>query len=78
MRRRAVVALLSSAAVAWSVPVYAQQPAKVARIGYPVTSSFESLEARVRRGEKVICASRSSPPARQWPCVAATARLNVR
>jgi hypothetical protein len=52
MRRRAVVALLSSAAVAWSVPVYAQQPAKVARIGYPVTSSFESLEARVRRGEK--------------------------
>jgi putative ABC transport system substrate-binding protein len=45
MRRREFIRLLGGV-VAWPFDVYAQQPAKVARIGYLVTSSFESPEAQ--------------------------------
>jgi putative tryptophan/tyrosine transport system substrate-binding protein len=45
MRRREFIGLLGGA-VAWPFDVNAQQPAKVARIGYLVTSSLESPEAR--------------------------------
>jgi len=46
MTRREFMALLGSAAVTWPLAVSAQQPAKVGRIGYLITSSFESPAAR--------------------------------
>jgi ABC-type uncharacterized transport system substrate-binding protein len=46
MRRRQFIGLIGGAAVGWPFAVGAQQPAKVARIGYLVTSSLESPEAR--------------------------------
>jgi ABC-type uncharacterized transport system substrate-binding protein len=45
MRRREFIGLLGGV-VAWPFDVCAQQPAKVARIGYLMTSSFESPEAQ--------------------------------
>jgi hypothetical protein len=46
MTRRELLRVIGGAAIAWPFAVYAQQPAKVARIGYLVTSSLESPEAR--------------------------------
>jgi putative ABC transport system substrate-binding protein len=45
MRRRGFIGLLGGA-IAWPFAVWAQQAAKVARIGYLVTGSFESAEAQ--------------------------------
>src|SRR5215510_7327155 len=46
MRRREFIGLVSAAVVTWPFAVHAQQPAKVARIGYLTTSSFESPATR--------------------------------
>jgi putative tryptophan/tyrosine transport system substrate-binding protein len=90
MRRRQFVALLGSAAAAWPIAVQAQQPAKVARIGYlslgPASASssrVESLRTGLRdlgwiEGKNIVIEFRWADKVDELPGLAAElVRMNV-
>jgi putative ABC transport system substrate-binding protein len=90
MRRRDLIALIASVAIAWSLAAHAQEPAKIARIGFlglePASASasrVEALRAGLRdlgwlEGKNILIEFRWAERVDQLPdLVAELVRMNV-